>query len=149
MDNVGRGMFGYLFLIVIVRLVGKRLGAQITPFDTVIIFFLGGTMLTPVLGDERSIASAMATAAGIAMMYVLVGWLKLNPNWARLFDGTPLMLRTARTWDRETLTKLRLNENDVMAAARASGLSTLEQIDYAILERNGQVSVISLKGSSS
>ena len=145
MDNIARGMFGYLFLISIVRLVGKRLGAQITPFDTVIIFFLGGTVLTPVLGDERSITSAMATAAGVAMMYVLVGWLKLNPNWARFFDGTPMMLKTSDQWEREVLTKLRLNENDVMAAARAVGLTSLEQVNYAVLERNGQISVISMK----
>jgi uncharacterized membrane protein YcaP (DUF421 family) len=148
MDNILRGVFGYLFLIAVVRVVGKRLGTQITPFDTVIIFFLGGTMLTPVLGDERSIASAIATAAGISLAYVLVGWLKLAPNWARFFDGTPMMLLTTHEWEHEVLTKLRLNENDVMAAARATGLSTLDQIHYAILERNGQISVISLKDSS-
>ncbi len=143
MDNVFRGMFGYLFLITAVRLVGRRLGTQLTPFDTVVIFFLGGTVLGPVLGDELSTTSAMAAAAGIAMMYVMVGWLKqVSKRCAKLFDGTPLPLLEAGSWRTEALTKLRLDHQDVMAAARAKGLSTLEQIDYAILERNGFISVV-------
>ncbi len=47
--------------------------------------------------------------------------------------------------EQEVLTRLHLNKNDVMAAARVSGLSTLQQVHDAILERNGQITVIPLK----
>jgi len=147
-DNVFRGMFGYLFLITAVRLVGRRLGTQLTPFDTVVIFFLGGTVLGPVLGDERSTVSAMASAAGIAMMFVLVGWLKQKSSrWAKFFDGTPLTMIEKDKWQSESMRKLRLDHNDVMAAARSQGIKSLDQIDYAILERNGLITVIRLQPS--
>ena len=143
MVNVFRGMIGYLFLILAVRLTGKRLGTQITPFDTVIIFFLGGTVMAPVLGDELSMTSAFTVVVGVALMYVLVGWLKQRSKKAATFlDGTPLLLVESGSWTPEVLAKMSIAHADVMAAARTIGLSTLDQIDYAVLERNGQISVI-------
>ena len=143
MVNVFRGMIGYLFLILAVRLTGKRLGTQITPFDTVIIFFLGGTVMAPVLGDELSMSSAFTVVMGVALMYVLVGWLKQRSKKAATFlDGTPLLLVESGSWTPEVLTRMSISHADVMAAARASGLRTLDQVDYAILERNGGISII-------
>ena len=145
MNNVLRGMLGYLMLVVLVRLTGKRLGSQITPFDTVIIFFLGGAVLTPTIADERSTTSAVMTAAGVALMFVLVGWLKQkSTRWANFFDGTPLTLLEKGNLQSTVLNGMGLSETDVMAAARAKGLSTLDEIDYAILERNGQISIVQL-----
>ncbi len=143
MNSVFRGMAGYLFLILAVRFTGKRLGTQITPFDTVIIFFLGGVVLGPVLGDELSMVSAVDAAAGVALMYVLVGWLKqYSKRCAVFFDGTPLLLIESGRWTPEIVRNMGLSHADVMAAARSVGLRTLDQVDYAVLERNGQISVI-------
>lgn len=59
MAAVLRAFFGYLFLVVIVRIVGRRPGKQMTPFEFVLIFFIGGLALTAIVGDEVSFTNAL------------------------------------------------------------------------------------------
>jgi uncharacterized membrane protein YcaP (DUF421 family) len=55
MSAVLRAAYGYLFLVFIVRVVGRRPGKQMTPFEFVLIFFIGGLMLTAMVGDDASV----------------------------------------------------------------------------------------------
>jgi uncharacterized membrane protein YcaP (DUF421 family) len=57
-------------------------------------------------------------------------------------DGTPLTVLEKGQWQVETMSKMRVADDDVMAAARTRGVKTLDQIKYAILERNGAISII-------
>ena len=54
MAAIFRAAFGYCFLVFMVRIAGRRPGKQITPFEFVLIFFIGGVTLTPMVGDDRS-----------------------------------------------------------------------------------------------
>jgi uncharacterized membrane protein YcaP (DUF421 family) len=56
-------------------------------------------------------------------------------------DGTPLTLLEHKAWRSNTLRHMRISDDDVMASARDSGLKTLEQVDRAVLERNGEISI--------
>ena len=143
MGGVLRGIFGYCFLVFIVRIVGRRPGKQITPFEYVLIFFMGGVTLTPMVGDDRSITNAIATIMSIAIAHFVITWLKSRfPAFSRVIDGPPLVLLDKGRWQTETLTKMRLSHDDVMTFARDQGLERLDQIEYAVLERNGEVSII-------
>ncbi len=138
-----RGYFGYLFLVFMVRIVGRRPGKQLTPFEFVLIFFIGGLALTAIVGDDASFTNALCSIIAIAMAHFTVVWLRtLSPKVARLFDGTPLVLLEAGQWHHETTTKMRIYDDDVMALARDKGIKSLDQIEMAILERNGEISVI-------
>jgi uncharacterized membrane protein YcaP (DUF421 family) len=57
--TVLRAVFGYLFLVLMVRIVGRRPGKQLTPFEFVLIFYLGGLTLTGMVGDEVSLTNAV------------------------------------------------------------------------------------------
>src|SRR5947209_20075429 len=93
MGGVLRGIFGYCFLVLIVRLVGRRPGEQMTPFDFVLIFFMGGVTLTPMVGDDRSIMNALCIITTIAATHFAIAWLKQRfPAFGRVVDGTPLLL---------------------------------------------------------
>ena len=59
-----------------------------------------------------------------------------------MLDGTPLILLENGNWRSNTLSKMRIQDDDVMAQARDQGIATLDKIEIAILERNGQISVI-------
>jgi uncharacterized membrane protein YcaP (DUF421 family) len=143
MGGVLRGIFGYCFLIFIVRIVGRRPGKQITPFEYVLIFFMGGVTLTPMVGDDRSITNAIVTIMSIAVMHFVIIWLKSRfAAFGRIVDGPPLVLLDKGKWQTETLVKMRLTDDDVMTFARDQGLERLDQIEYAVLERNGEVSII-------
>jgi uncharacterized membrane protein YcaP (DUF421 family) len=143
MGGVLRGIFGYCFLIFIVRIVGRRPGKQLTPFEFILIFFMGGVTLTPMVGVDRSITNAVVTIMSIALTHFLIAWLRSRfPAFGRVVDGTPLVLLEKGKWHTQTLVKMRMTDDDVMAYARDQGLERLDQIEYAILERNGEISVI-------
>jgi len=143
MAGVLRGIFGYCFLVLIVRIVGRRPGKQITPFEFILIFFMGGVTLTPMVGDDRSILNAFGTVFGIALTHALIASLKQRFAWfGRLVDGTPLVLINKGRRVEETMLRMRIADDDIMAMARDTGVKRLEDVDYAILERNGEVAVI-------
>lgn len=143
MGGVLRGAFGYCFLVLMVRAAGRRPGKQITPFEFVLIFFIGGVTLTPMVGDDRSLSNAFVIIITIAVTHFLIAWLKQKfPAFGRIVDGTPLVLLAKGEWQVETMKRMRLQDDDIMAMARDNGIERLDQIEYAILERNGEISII-------
>lgn len=141
--TVLRALFGYFFLVLVVRIVGRRPGKQLTPFEFVLIFFLGGLTLTGIVGDEMSLTNAICQIIAVASGHYALTWLRSHsPRVARILDGTPLLLMEGNTWRSRTMTKKRIATDDIMAVARDQGLRTLEEIDTAVLERNGEISII-------
>lgn len=143
MAAVLRAYLGYLFLVFMLRLVGRRPGKQMTPFEYVLIFFIGGLALTGMVGNEASLTNALLEIAAIALGHYSVAWMRSHSSWlARLIDGTPLILLEDGQWRTETLGHMRIQDDDVMASARDSSIAALEEIDSAVLERNGEISIV-------
>src|SRR4051794_12090090 len=143
MAAVLRALFFYLFLIFITRVVGRRPGKQMTPFEFVLIFFLGGLALTAMIGNEASFTNALIEIMAVAAAHALLTLARFkSPRLARWGDGTPLILLEQNHWRENTMVKKRIQDDDVMAVARDQGLSSLEEIEMAVLERNGEISII-------
>jgi len=137
-----RAFFGYFFLVFIVRIVGRRPGKQLTPFEFVLIFFIGGLALTAMVGPEASFTNAIIQIIAIGLAHYLIAYLRSRSRWlARLFDGTALVLLEDHQWRSDTLARMGIQDDDVMASARDQGIKSLAEIDVAILERNGEISV--------
>ena len=146
MAAILRAFFFYFFLVFLVRIVGRRPGKQITPFEFVLVFFMGGLALTAMVGDDASFTNAFLQIVTIAFAHFLLATVRQRSSRiARLLDGTPLYLLQNQTWRAEAMTKSGIQDTDVMASARDQGVATLEAIDLAILERNGQISIIEAK----
>ena len=138
-----RAILFYMFLVLVVRIVGRRPGKQITPFEFVLVFFMGGLALTAMVGDDASITNAFIEILTVALAHFAIATARTRSNrLARLLDGTPLILLQKGQWRSNTLSKMRIQDDDVMAQAREQGVATLDKIDIAILERNGQISII-------
>ncbi len=143
MAAVFRAAFGYCFLVFMVRIAGRRPGKQITPFEFVFIFFIGGLTLTPMVGNDRSLTNALCIITTIAVTHFVIAFLKIRfSGFGRVVDGTPLVLLKKGEWQVEAMEKMRIQDDDVMAMARDNGLERLDQIEYAILERNGEISIV-------
>jgi len=143
MEAVVKAVIGYAFLILVVRIVGRRPGKQLAPFEFVLIFFIGGLALTAIVGDERSFTNAVLQVIAIALAHYAISWGRARSSrFARLVDGTPLILLERGSWRAETLSKMRIDDDDVMFAARDRGVAALSDIDCALLERNGDISII-------
>jgi uncharacterized membrane protein YcaP (DUF421 family) len=149
MGGVFRAVFGYCFLIFMVRIVGRRPGKQLTPFEFVLIFFMGGVTLTAMIGDDRSLTNALCTIAAVTLMHNFFAWAKhRSATFGRVIDGTPLVLMERDREHGETMKQMAIQDDDLAASARDMGLKRLDQIEYAILERNGEISVIQKSNGS-
>jgi uncharacterized membrane protein YcaP (DUF421 family) len=134
---------GYFFLLLIVRILARRPGAQMTPFEFFLIFLMGGVIILATAGDDRSMTNCYGAVIVICLMHRLVGKLKLRSRrLGAIIDGTPVVLLKNDEWQKEAMQRERVEDMDVMAAARAQGVKTLDQIKYAVLERNGGISII-------
>jgi uncharacterized membrane protein YcaP (DUF421 family) len=142
MTAVLRAFFGYLFLVLIVRIVGRRPGKQITPMEFILVFFMGGLALTAIVGNEVSFTNALCQVLTVALAHNLLTWARSkSPRFARLVDGTALVLLEQGRWRDSTMRKMRITPDDVIATARDSQIKTLRDIDTAVLERNGEISI--------
>jgi uncharacterized membrane protein YcaP (DUF421 family) len=146
--TIARAAFGYLFLVLMVRIVGRRPGKQLTPFEFVLIFYLGGLTLTGMVGMEMSLTNAVCQIFTIALCHYLLAWLRhRSPAAARILDGSPLILLQNGEWRTRTLSYMRVQDDDVMDAGRGQGIRQLSEIDTAILEPVGSISIVPRKSN--
>lgn len=142
MYTIVHAIVGYFFLLLVVRLLSCR-RAQMTPFEFVIIFLIGGDIILTTVGNDRSETNSVCAVITVGLMHNLVSWLRFRfPIVGLIVDGTPLVAFKQGEAQTEIIHKMRLADEDLMAAARVKGLKTASQIKYAILERNGAISVI-------
>jgi uncharacterized membrane protein YcaP (DUF421 family) len=88
-----RAAWGYLFLIFISRIIGRRPGRQLTPFEFVLIFYLGGLTLTGMIGKDFSFTNAVLQIMTIAGVHWIITAVRArSPRAARILDGTPVVL---------------------------------------------------------
>lgn len=125
------------------RLIGRRTASQMAPFDLVVLFLFAGITITAVLGDDHSMVGAFSGICTIGLMHILASWAKTHSDWfGRIIDGTPVVVFEHGEFNRRRMLRLRLNEQDVMAAARQRGLMRLSQVRYAVAERDGKISIV-------
>lgn len=147
MDSVLRGVAIYVFLLIIVRLSGRRTLAQMTPFDLVLILVVAETTQQALLGDDFSIANSLILiitlfSIDIGLSYVKRYWPAAN-TW---LDGKPTLLVADGKPIEEAMRGARMDVSDVMEAARMlHGLERLDQVKYAVLETAGHISIIPAK----
>jgi uncharacterized membrane protein YcaP (DUF421 family) len=150
-DSVLRALVVYLVLLVILRLAGSRTLAEITTFDFVLILIISEAVQQAMIDDDNSMINAFLIVITLVGLNVLMSLIKQRSNRVeRLLDGTPLVLIERGKIHSDRLQRERVDEADVLEAARElQGVSTLEDIDYAVLEKNGHVTVIPKHGKRS
>ena len=143
MSVIIRAAVAYLVLLLAVRLIGRRMASMMAPFDIVVLFLFGGALMSAVLGDDHSMVAAVKAVFSIGLMHVSISALKQRLAWfGRIVDGTPVIVYEKGEWHQDRMRTLRMLESDVMAAVRQKGLMRLEQLRYAVIERDGKVSII-------
>jgi uncharacterized membrane protein YcaP (DUF421 family) len=144
MDAVLRAAAIYLVLLVIFRVAGKRSLGQATTFDFVLLLIVGEATQQALLGEDFSVTNAalvIVTLVGIDVGLSL--WKQRSPALDRILEGQPLIVVEHGRPVREHMRRARVDDHDVLAAARElQGLERMDQIRYAVLERNGTISIV-------
>jgi uncharacterized membrane protein YcaP (DUF421 family) len=144
MDSVLRGVIVYFILLVILRVSGRRTLGQMTTFDFVLLLIIAETTQQALLGEDFSLTNAGLLI--VTLIGIDIGLSLLRERWPRLnglIEGLPLILVEDGRPIKERVDQSRVGEEDILAAARESqGIERMEQIKYAVLERNGGISII-------
>lgn len=144
MESVIRPALVYLFLLLLLRLTGKRTLAQITSFDFVLLLIISEATQQALIGEDNSMINAAIVVSTLIGLNILMSLLKQRSKWFdRLLDDIPLVIVADGKPLKDRMDKARVDEDDVLDAARESrGLERMDQIRHAILERDGQISII-------
>ena len=144
MGTVWRAAAMYLFLVLIFRVCGRRVLAQITTFDLVLVLIISEAAQQAMIGNDFSMTTAflaIVTLVGIDIALSL--WKQRFQRLDRWLDGLPLVLVENGVPFAERLRMARIDESDILTAARQlQDLERMEQIKYAVLERSGGISII-------
>ncbi|MBB3241967.1 uncharacterized membrane protein YcaP (DUF421 family) [Pseudomonas sp. Tn43] len=139
-----RAVVMYLALMVLFKIAGRRSLAELTTFDFVLLMIIGEATQQALVGNDFSLTNSMLVIITLIALDVGLSLLKQRSQWVqRLIDGGPTIIVENGKILHQRLRNTRLVEADIMEAARSSqGIETLEQIKFAIIERNGKISVI-------
>jgi uncharacterized membrane protein YcaP (DUF421 family) len=143
MYTVVHAIIGYFFLLLTVRILTRRPGAQLTPFEFVIVFLVGGIIILSTVGDDKSITNCVCAILTVVLLHQFVSWLRNRyQTIGHIIDGLPMVLLDHGKWHPEAMEAAHIEDADVMAAARTKGCKDFSEIKYAVLERNGAISII-------
>jgi uncharacterized membrane protein YcaP (DUF421 family) len=142
MATIIHALAGYFILVLVVRVLRRRAGSQMTMFEFVLIFLMGGTIILSTVGNDRSIINATCAVIAVGFIHRSLSWAKSkSPRIGALLDGTPLVAIRQGKWQQEVLQEANLRREDIEAAARGKGIMNLSEVEYAVVERNGQITI--------
>jgi uncharacterized membrane protein YcaP (DUF421 family) len=144
MDSIIRAAVVYVVLLVLFRIAGKRSLAEVTNFDLVLLLIISEATQQAMLDNDNSMTNALLLVITLIGMNVLFSVLARRfEGFGRLIEDVPLVIVQHGNPLKDRMAKERVTEDEVMEAARElQGLERLEQIKYAILERDGHITVI-------
>ena len=146
MGTIVHAIVGYFVLLLVVRVLPRRAGSQMTLFEFVLIFLIGGVIILSTVGNDRSVTNCTCAVIAVGLMHRFLAWAKSkSPKIGAVIDSGPLVLIQSGKWQPEVQQGMMVRPEAVAAAARAQGVSSLDKVEYAILERNGGISIIKKK----
>lgn len=144
METILRALSIYIFLLTILRIAGKRTLAQSTPFDLALLLIISETTQQAMISADSSLTNCFLLITTLVGTSILLSFVKeYSPTIERWIDDVPTILLQNGMLNQYAMKKLRIDEADIMKAARHDhGLERLEQIRYAIAEAGGDISII-------
>ena len=143
LEKVLRSGLVYLFLVVGLRLFGKRELAQTNTFDLIVLLTLSNTLQNAIIGDDNSVTGGVIGAVSLLVLnYMVVRFLFRRAKLDRFLEGTPVLLIKDGKVQQRNLDRELITLTELTAAAHKQGLRSLEDVDRGVLETGGSISFI-------
>src|SRR6478736_4370793 len=137
-EKVLRPVVVYAFLIVALRLAGKRELAQLNPFDLVVLLSLSNTVQNAIIGDDNSVAGGVIGAVSLLVInYVVVRFLFRHRRLDEVIEGKPTRLVKDGKMDKDGMARELITRSELNVVARRQGFNSIEDLDEVILEPGG------------
>jgi uncharacterized membrane protein YcaP (DUF421 family) len=145
-EKILRPIVVYAFLIVGLRLAGKRELAQLNPFDLVVLLTLSNTVQNAIIGEDNTVTGGIIGATTLLLVNnLVVRFLYSHEKIERLVEGDPDMLIADGRICPDALRRELITTVELEAAAHKQGFASLDDIDHAILDTGGSISFFAKK----
>jgi uncharacterized membrane protein YcaP (DUF421 family) len=145
-EKILRPIFVYAFLVISLRLSGKRELVQLNPFDLVVLLTLSNTVQNAIIGDDNSVSGGIIGATSLlAVNYLVVRFLYGHKGIDQLVEGSADVLIENGMVRPERLKKELISRSQLEAAARKQGFESLNDVQKCILEPGGNLTFIGKK----
>ena len=143
MDIVVRAIVLYLFLLLLMRAVGRRELSTLEPFDLILLVTIGDLVQQGVTQNDFSVTGSLLAVGTIGVLTVVFSYLPWRFRVLRpVLEGVPTIVVQDGDIVERNLRRHRLTQEEVAAAARVQQIASLAQVRWAVLETNGQLSFI-------
>jgi uncharacterized membrane protein YcaP (DUF421 family) len=148
-EKIIRPVIVYLFLVVFLRLFGKRELAQLNPFDLVVLLSLSNTVQNAMIGDDNSVSGGVIGAFSLLAINWLLAWILYRaPKATVLLSGSAATLVRGGVVDEEEMKKQSLTHEDLVSVLNKNGFNDPADVQACVLEPNGTFYVEGNKPSS-
>jgi uncharacterized membrane protein YcaP (DUF421 family) len=139
----------YLFLLVGLRLAGKRELAQLNPFDLIVLLTISNTVQNAIIGDDNSVSGGLLGAATLLLVnYLVVRFVHHHRGLEKLVEGSrDYIVRHGHVLQTH-LDKELMSRAELAAAAHRQGIGSLAEVESAVLEPTGTITFVAKKPTS-
>jgi uncharacterized membrane protein YcaP (DUF421 family) len=143
MDIVLRATVAYVFIVFLLRVVGRRELGTMEPSDLVLLVVMGDLIQNGVTQSDYSITGVILATSTFGLLAVVTSWIVFRSRTAKsVIEGEPLILvENGKPIDRNMRSE-RMTVDDVMEEARGQQIESLDQIKWAVLESSGKLTFI-------
>ncbi len=142
LEKIIRPILVYAFLVILLRIFGKRELAQLNPFDLVVLLSLSNTVQNAIIGDDNSVSGGMIGAVTLLVTnYIVVRFLFRHRRLDQLMEGKPSMLIREGHINKKEMAKELLTTAELQSVIRRQGFDGIHDIETCILEPGGAFSL--------
>jgi uncharacterized membrane protein YcaP (DUF421 family) len=143
---VVRSIIVYAFVVFLLRFTGKRQIGQLAPFDLVLLLMLSNAVQNALNGGDTSVAGGLLAATTLVALNSIVAVVTSKSKKAEaIIEGHPLVLIHNGKLYQTMMDQARLTHHELNSALRQAGCGCVDDVQYAVLENNGAISVVARK----
>jgi uncharacterized membrane protein YcaP (DUF421 family) len=143
MDIVIRAAVAFVVILFLTRIVGRRELSTLEPFDLILLVTIGDLVQQGVTQNDFSVTGMFLAIGTIGLLAVLFSYLPWRFQVLRpVLEGVPIILVEEGKVVEKNVKRQRLTQEEIAAAARVQNIASLEEVRWAVLETNGQISFI-------
>jgi uncharacterized membrane protein YcaP (DUF421 family) len=143
---IGSTLAVYLFIVIAIRLFGKKELAQLSVVDLVFILLISNAVQNAMVGPDATLLGGLVAASTLFLVNYLLKYMQYRfPQFGKLLQGDATMLVYQGKLLESHMKKAKITTDELMEAVREHGVKSIEEVDLAIMEVDGSISVLSDK----
>jgi uncharacterized membrane protein YcaP (DUF421 family) len=143
---IGSTLAVYLFIVIAIRLFGKKELAQLSVVDLVFILLISNSVQNAMVGPDSTLSGGLVAASSLFIVNYILKYLQYRfPKFGKIVQGDATMLIYQGKMLKTHMKNVKISEDELMEAVREHGVATIKDVDLAIMEVDGSISILSSK----